>query len=181
MPRTPLFSSPVTPSSAEIALAIAILRSKPSAVALRGQCSCFAPRYTNLTWLDYILQLREHCRQGQPAYSTHDLDHYLDLVGYWQDQCQKAQEECARLRSVNIRLERSNHQLAQQNDAGLDQRPGTASSASKRKTPSPSKRPRSPTKATEQPLARAQEGIESDYEFLGGLGDSKSSFFDPSV
>jgi hypothetical protein len=127
---------------------------------------------------DYVHQLREHCRPGLPPSDPEAHRHYLDLVGYWQDQCQRAQEECDRLRSVNIRLERSNQQLAQRTNAHLDERPSTATAAPKRTAPaSPSrahKRARpSTSKVAEQSVAATQDTIDHDYDFLESLGDGE--------
>jgi hypothetical protein len=105
--------------------------------------------------------------------------HYLDLVGYWREQCQKAQDESDRLRSINIRLERSNHLLSQRTDINIDERPGTAPSVAKRKGAASSMRsPKRPkplaVKTAEQTVAQTQESIENDYGFLDGLGDGES-------
>jgi hypothetical protein len=134
-------------------------------------------RHSRLILLDYILQLRAHCKQGQPAHGEEDIGHYLDLVSYWREQCQKAQDESDRLRGINIRLERSNHLLSQRTTE-TEERPGTAPSIGKRKgavspTRSP-KRPKPPPFKTEQTVAQTQESIENDYGFLEGLGDGES-------
>jgi hypothetical protein len=128
---------------------------------------------------DYVLQLRAHCKPGQPAHGDEDIGHYLDLVGYWREQCQKVQEENDRLRSINIRLERSNHLLSQHTNTTPDERPGTAPGIAKRKSAaSPTRSPKRPKppllKSAEQTVAQTQEGIESDYNFLEGLGDGES-------
>ncbi|KAH7091938.1 hypothetical protein FB567DRAFT_226946 [Paraphoma chrysanthemicola] len=125
---------------------------------------------------DYVTHLLEHFRDGQPASNPEEQSHYLDLVGYWQDQCRRAHEECDRLRSVNTRLERSNHQLAQRTQPDWDERPSTATTCSKRDAPaSPSKAHKrakvSATKVAEQSVAATQEGIDHDYDFLESLGD----------
>jgi hypothetical protein len=127
---------------------------------------------------DYVLQFREHYKAGRPASNDEELSHYLDLVGYWQEQCRKAQEECDRVRTINIRLERSNHMLSQQTSTTPDDRPSTATSTSKRKAAATQarlpKRPKAPASKTEaQSVAQTQEGIENDYEFLEGLGQGK--------
>lgn len=121
--------------------------------------------------------LREHCRPGQPLSEAEQYGRYLDLIGYWQDQCQKAQDECSRLRSINIRLERSNHQLSQQVNTEPAERPGTASGSPKRKAATSSARsPKRPKPSAEQTIAQTEEGIEHDFVFLDALGDSKSAF-----
>jgi hypothetical protein len=112
-PAASLFNLPVVPTSAQAALAIVILRDKPHNLTVRGQCYHFSTQCTSkLMSAEYVLQLREHYKPGRPAHSEEEQSHYLDLVGYWQEQCQKTQEECDRLRSINIRLERSNGDVA---------------------------------------------------------------------
>lgn len=132
---------------------------------------------SELTIADYIQLLREHCKPRQLPFEAEEHGKYLDLVGYWQDQCQKAHDECNRLQSINVRLERSNHQLSQQvNSNSLERpgaaRPGTASGSSKRKADaSPTRSPKRPKPSPEQTVAETQEGIEHDFVFLDGLGD----------
>lgn len=121
-----------------------------------------------------MYQLREHCKPRLPAFDAGGYSHYLDLVSYWQDQCQKAQEECSRMRSINIRLERSNQQLSQQTNTTQDVRQSTASSVSKRKAAvSPTRSPKRQKPPAEQTVAQTQEAIEEDYVFLDGLGIGK--------
>ncbi|KAF1918578.1 hypothetical protein BDU57DRAFT_444161 [Ampelomyces quisqualis] len=154
-PSSLFFSAPILPSQAHIALAIAIVRSKPINVTIR----------------EYVLRLREHCKPGQPASNAVDYDHYLDLVGYWQHQCQRAQEECNRLRSINIRLERSNQALSQQTNSTQDERLGTLTTVAKRRAAaSPTRPTKRPKAAVSQTVSQTQEGIDSDYEFLEALG-----------
>jgi len=157
-------------------------------------------RLPKLNLIDYVLRLREHCKPGRPVESPEGHEHYLDLVSYWREQCQKAHDECDRLQSINIRLERSNHQLSQRNNIFPDElssvtsperpstavpakastatntRPSTANNAAKRQAPAsltrPPKRPRaSAAKSLEQSISQTQDGIESDFEFLEGLGN----------
>jgi hypothetical protein len=171
-PNACLFASPNVPSREQTALALAILRTKPHDISARGMSHVCAG-FLSLTLPDYILQLREHCKTGPPAYNAVETEHYLDLVGYWQDQCRRSQEECDRLRSINIRLERSNHLLSQRTGTTPDERPSTANTATKRKAPASSSRAPKRGKAVsvEQSVAQTQEGIESDFDFLEELGD----------
>lgn len=109
----------------------------------------------------------------QLAYHEKELQHYLELVGYWQDECRRSQEECARLRSINIKLERSNQLLSHQTSSIPDGRPSTATNTVKRKPPSsPSKAPkRSKATLTDKSAAQTQEVIENDFDFLEELGE----------
>lgn len=163
------------------------LLQSPSSVPSPWICRCEVSAVINLVQefelmkVDYVQLLREHCKPGQPPSGAEENGHYLDLVGYWQDQCQKAQDECSRLQSINVRLERSNHQLSQQVNTDPRERPGTArpgtaSSSTKRKAAtSPIRAPKRPKPSVEQTVAQTQESIEQDFVFLDGLGDGKSA------
>ena len=129
--------------------------------------------------VEYVLQLRQHLRQGVPAHTEEAQSQYIDLVGHWQEQCLKAQEENEKLRSVNIKLERSLQKLTHRTTLAFDDgRPSTASGsfASRQKTVvSPTRRKPPAAKSAERSAAETQEGLESDYDFLEGLGDGKLS------
>ncbi|OAL49046.1 hypothetical protein IQ07DRAFT_512640 [Pyrenochaeta sp. DS3sAY3a] len=161
---TPL--SPVTlPSQAQIALAIAILRVKPSNTSVR----------------DYILALRSHIKGGRHPIDTPQRDQYLELVHYWHNEYQKTREECDRLRSLNVKLERSNRQLSLQCGMITDQEE-VSSQLAKRKSTSASSgtRPKRSRQAkqittTQSGPDETQEAIEKDAEFLDGLGEDGSS------
>ncbi|KAH8724165.1 hypothetical protein GQ44DRAFT_750475 [Phaeosphaeriaceae sp. PMI808] len=145
----PASASPMVPSCSQIALAFVIVQSKPRDVAIR----------------DYVLQLQECFKPGQPAYNTEELGHYLDLVSYWQNRCQQTQDECQRLRSINIRLERSNQALSQRTTPTPTQRKVNTPPT---RTSKRSKEPCCPT--AESSITQTQEGIENDYDLLEGLG-----------
>ncbi|KAF1835597.1 hypothetical protein BDW02DRAFT_282884 [Decorospora gaudefroyi] len=159
VPSSPI---PILPSQTQTALAIAIVRSKPAGVQVR----------------DYMLQLRAQVKRGRNPMEREDPGHYIDLVAYWKNQCQQAQDECDRLRTANIKLERSNHLLASQ--AGTPLRPDIEvdiqAPASKRRAASTSpvrgpKKPRSTqNKPARPPIAAAQDTIENDLDFLEILG-----------
>jgi len=129
-----------------------------------------------LTIPDYVLLLRQHCKNGRPGRTPQEIDQYLDLVGYWQEQCRKAQEECDRLQSVNIRLERSNQMLSQRTSATPDDRPSTATMSPKRKANSSPLRATKRTKnlTVDKSVAQTQEDIEEDFDFLEELGDGET-------
>jgi hypothetical protein len=178
-PCTTPLPAPILPTCAQAALAIAIIRSKPADITVRGWSHYRRRPPVLLNCADYVRQLREHTQPGQPTNNAEEHEHYLDLVGYWQDQYQRAQEECQKLRSINIRLERSNQTLSQRtSETPYDERPSTATivTSTKRKAPAPltraPKRPKPSAYATsEQSNTHTQEGIENDYDFLEGLGE----------
>ncbi|KAI8942968.1 hypothetical protein NX059_001007 [Plenodomus lindquistii] len=146
------------PAPEQIALAVAVIRSKPATLSLRN----------------YILQLRKHVRRGANPATREDSSHYLDLVGYWKDKYARSQEECARLQSLNIKLERSNHALTVRLDLpidGLDQRVGP-SPRRKARAASPVRiTKRSQPTSAQQSVVETQDSIEDDADFLDALGD----------
>jgi hypothetical protein len=178
------FLPSVLPTCAQVALAITIIQSRPPHMAIHGQSVPFLGSY--VPWLtvplvEYVLQLRQNLRQGVPAHTEEAQSHYIDLVAHWQEQCMKTQEDNERLRSVNIKLERSLQQLTHRTTSALDDgRPSTASGsfATRQKTVVSTNRRKPPAaKLAEQSAAETQEGLESDYDFLEGLGEGKFSPF----
>ncbi|KAH6625235.1 hypothetical protein C7974DRAFT_196629 [Boeremia exigua] len=148
----------IAPSSAHVALAIALIRTKPSNTSAR----------------DYIVQLRDQIRPGSSPSEHHEHGGYLDLVAYWKEQCRKLQDECDHLRHENSRLERSNHSLTHRSSCTSDAAPVNAMNTSKRKA-----RTSSPTRNVKrqkesQPVQRSvtetQEDIDDNMDFLDGLG-----------
>ncbi|KAF2127020.1 hypothetical protein P153DRAFT_296617 [Dothidotthia symphoricarpi CBS 119687] len=160
-PSSPAPSTPIAPSPAQAALAIAIIRSKPFNIAIR----------------DHVLHLRRQIRRGKPANNEQEHCRYLDLVAYWKDECQRAQDECDRLCAINIKLERSNHLLSNLTSMIPNPSVDSASATSKRKAPStvvvrvPKRAKVSLQKQGEQSAAGAQTTINNDFNFLDGMGE----------
>lgn len=158
MTRTsPSLTTVKVPTREQAALAIAIIRSKPS----------------NLSVRDFISQLRQHVRHGIDPAADQQLSQYIDLVAYWQDRCRQAQDECDRLQSLNIKLERSNHILTSRVDLSIDDIHDQVPSSPRRKArvASPVRtRKRPQQKATQQSVADAEDAIENDSDFLDALG-----------
>ncbi|KAF1927596.1 uncharacterized protein M421DRAFT_64772 [Didymella exigua CBS 183.55] len=146
------------PSSAHIALAIALIRAKPPGTSAR----------------DYVVQLRDQVRPGSPASDLPDNGQYLDLVAYWKDHCQRLQDECDQLRHENSRLERSNHSLTIRTSCTLDAAPVNAMNTSKRKgraaSPARNAKRLKGDQSIERSVAETQEEIDHDMDFLDGLG-----------
>ncbi|KAF3049292.1 hypothetical protein E8E11_006044 [Didymella keratinophila] len=157
-PKTQPSPEPFEPSSAHIALAITLIRTKPAGTSTR----------------DYVLQLRDQVRPGSPGAGYQSEEHYLELVAYWKNQCERLQEENDQLRSENTRLERSNHSLTTRTSCTPDFAPVNAMNTSKRKTraASParnSKRPKG-DQPVDRSVAETQEEIDEDMDFLDSLG-----------
>ncbi|KAI4942968.1 hypothetical protein J4E86_009915 [Alternaria arbusti] len=145
------------PSQQQIALALAIVRSKPAGIQVR----------------DYVLQLRAQIRPGPDPRERDDCEWYIDQVAYWRERCQQAEDECGRLRGINVKLERSNHLLSSLSGPvpDIDTSMLMAPTASpKRSRPS-----RQAQKQYLQPAAAAQETIENDMDFLDVLGKDGSN------
>ncbi|KAJ4366721.1 hypothetical protein N0V95_000050 [Ascochyta clinopodiicola] len=151
-------SDPFTPSSAHVALAIAVIRAKPPGTSAR----------------DYVLQLRSQVRPCSAESDTCGQGHYLDLVAYWKEQCRRLQDECDGLRSENIKLERSNHSLTSRTSCTSDTVSINTMNTSKRKaqTASPARNAKRCKGAQqgENSTTETQEIIDDDFNFLDGLG-----------
>ncbi|USP78102.1 phosphatidylethanolamine-binding protein pebp [Curvularia clavata] len=152
IPNSPIVPSPFLPSQQQIALAIAIVRSKPPGVPLR----------------DHVAQLRSKTKRGRDPLDTVNPGCYIDQVAYWKERCKRAEDECDNLRNANIKLERSNQLLLRQIDTVVDL---DASVNARPLSPKKSlKRPRSTQKRGQDPVADAQEAIDHDLDFLEAMG-----------
>lgn len=166
------------PSSAHVALAIAIIRTKPAGTSARGELH---PSYYCLSanHQDYVLQLRDAVRLGSPLADYEDGGHYVDLVAYWKDQCQRQQDECDRLRIENSRLERSNQSLISRSGCTPDVASINAMNTSKRKARALSPARNAKRLKVDQPVERSlvetQEDIDEDMDFLDRLGQGRSN------
>lgn len=113
-------------------------------------------------------------RPESPHNDHQSEEHYLDLVAYWKNQCERLQEENYQIRNENTRLERSNHSLTNRASCTPDFALVSAMNTSKRKA-----RAASPTRHQkrlkgDQPADRSvvetQEEIDEDMDFLDSLG-----------
>ena len=167
------------PSSAHIALAIALIKAKPAGTSARGD-TCIAYNCSSADHIDYVLQLRDQVRPGSPSFD-YSGEQYLDLVAYWKSQCQSLQDDCNQLRNENSRLERSNHSLTSRDNCAVDYAPVNTMNTSKRKARAASpvrnaKRPKG-DQPVERSVAETLEEIDEDMDFLDGLGQGESSCF----
>lgn len=98
----------LSPHREKVALALAIVKSQPAKVSLRGVASCAVPCLGSpLTQnLEFILQIRRHIQEGRRQLPTQTLHQYVDGVAFWRDCCEKAKEEQAELRLRIDELER---------------------------------------------------------------------------
>jgi hypothetical protein len=167
---------PFAPSSAHIALAIALIRAKPAGTSARGERP-FLTRDLLANHVDYVLQLRDQVRPGSPETNHPSEEHYLDLVAYWKNQCERLQEENDQLRNENTRLERSNHSLTSRTSCTPDFAPGNAMNTSKRKarTASPTRNPKrmKGDQSVDRSVEETQEEIDEDMDFLDSLGQGE--------
>ncbi|CAN9365687.1 unnamed protein product [Alternaria alternata] len=153
---------PFLPSEQQMALALAIVRTKPAGMQVR----------------DYVLQLRAQTKPGLSPRERENPTCYVDEVAYWKNRCQKAEDECEKLRSVNIKLERSNHLLSSLSGPVLDV--DAAAYTTKRKAPSASPTRSKPSRQAQKqsPTAAAQETIDNDLDFLEVLGRDGSKLME---
>ncbi|KAF2122979.1 hypothetical protein BDV96DRAFT_12945 [Lophiotrema nucula] len=98
-----------TPTRLQMALAIAIIKSKPEGVTIR----------------DYICQMRDHLRQGRQPTHEEDGHLYLDAVGYWKEQYAREYEVRQRAEMRVAKLERSVELLQMRVDLEAAEETGT--------------------------------------------------------
>ncbi|KAJ8115876.1 hypothetical protein OPT61_g2568 [Boeremia exigua] len=172
-PKTQPAPSPFAPSSAHVALAIALIRTKPPGLSARGGVPLTSEDHV-VDHLDYIVQLREQVRPGSAPSEHREQGGYIDLVAYWKEQCRTLQDECSHLRNENSRLERSNHSLAHHTGLVPDGATANAMNTSKRKarvgSPARNVKRQKGEQPVERSVAETQEEIDNDMDFLDGLG-----------
>jgi hypothetical protein len=161
-----------------MALALAIVRTKPVGMQVRGKFKLSKKTPHFLILLDYVLQLRAQIKPGLDPRERENPTCYVDEVAYWKNRCQKAEDECEKLRGVNIKLERSNHLLSSLSGPVLDV--DAAAYTTKRKAPSASPTRSKPSRQAQKqsPTAAAQENIDNDLDFLEVLGRDGSKLME---
>ncbi|KAF2799315.1 hypothetical protein K505DRAFT_294774 [Melanomma pulvis-pyrius CBS 109.77] len=85
----------IVPSKLQIALAIAILKTKPDGVTVR----------------DHILCLRSHLKRGPQRFTEEEEHRHLDSVTYWRERYERAETKCHELEHRNAQLGRANDAL----------------------------------------------------------------------
>ena len=98
------------PPSAQVALALIILRSKPCGLSLEGLCPF--PRFTDLANFstDYFSQLRRHVRDG-PQRTSAQEDQHLDSTEFWKQAYETSEAAQAKLLDRIYELEQNQTSL----------------------------------------------------------------------
>ncbi|KAL1592750.1 hypothetical protein SLS60_011166 [Paraconiothyrium brasiliense] len=165
----PFAPSGFVPSPQTVALALAIVKAIPPRVSARGQ-SFIIVLPNQLTCLDYVLQLRAHLKLGRSASTEPEQRHYLDLVAYWQQRCETAENECRQLSDKVASLERSARSVENLAVDTPEEQEKLAPLASKKKAQTDTvKRPRN-TKAQAAKPATPDEVLEDDLHLFETLG-----------
>ncbi|KAF2867731.1 hypothetical protein BDV95DRAFT_174474 [Massariosphaeria phaeospora] len=160
MPPIPAAPSAIGPSKLQIALAVAIVRSKPRGVSAR----------------DYVLQLRDHLKKGRLDHDEEDHRRYLDMMAYWRKRCEQFEQTSNDLERRNSQLERANQVL--QGRLGLDNWVEGGATAPKRKSqePTPARRSKrsKPSPQTPEPSTGTDVDTFADdlniFDELGEVG-----------
>lgn len=167
-------SGPPYPS---VAVAIAIVRSKPAGTAARGERTVYSNSFRILTCPEYVLKLRTHMRVAQRELSNAEKTRYLDAVDYWQGRCGEVEHRCRELEEQIVKLERRNQLQSDQNRNGSD----LAIRSSKRKRDASPIRRAKRTRTSRQQAVSAEETMEDDFDMLDELGESELSCLRGSV
>jgi hypothetical protein len=165
----------IVPSKLQIALAIAILKTKPDGITVRGKCSNSDLTSRLLTVAEYVLRLRGHSKRGRHVFTEEQQHRHLDSVAYWREQYERAEANCHELEHRNVQLERANDALQVQyvpvSPSVSSKRKGDA-----RKQAASSKRPRGTPEISENSVMAAQGTFGGDLETLDGLGEGQYPF-----
>ncbi|KAL4940888.1 hypothetical protein BDV06DRAFT_230054 [Aspergillus oleicola] len=86
----------ISPSPAQLALALAIVKSKPAGRDLK----------------EYILQIRASIKPSRPAEVFHSPEKFFDSVSFWKQAYEKSEVEQSKLHDCIFELEQRNQELA---------------------------------------------------------------------
>ncbi|KAE9966325.1 hypothetical protein BLS_007072 [Venturia inaequalis] len=92
---------PPQPSQFQLALALAIAKTKPDGISVR----------------DYLAKIRHHILEGSRVTNYGSADEYLDAAAYWHDMFKESQMEIHELQTRMSKLERGNERLRASNAA----------------------------------------------------------------
>ncbi|KAF2203244.1 hypothetical protein GQ43DRAFT_275964 [Delitschia confertaspora ATCC 74209] len=155
----------IVPSKLQMALALAVVQSKPDDTTIR----------------DYILRLRSHLRYQPPIITGGTHRHHFDNVGYWRDQYERSNAQCRKLESRIIHLEQEKEMMQSQAENGIGL---VAAANSKRKETVTKQLPTRTSKRTKNALDKPlntgglarprQDSFSEDFADLGGLGQAGS-------
>jgi hypothetical protein len=156
----------VAPPSESVALAVAILKSKPDGMTGRGKRH-LKPRNAMPTYADYVLQLRAQSRSERPYSGQLGLSRYLDHAAYWRERCKRAERKCSDLEIDIVKAERLNHALPQ---PGVKENP---KSAAKRKVPCSPSRSSKRIKSQLPQTCSVEETLNEDLDIMEELGSGE--------
>jgi hypothetical protein len=168
--KAPTPPSCIVPSKLQIALAIAILKTKPDGITVKGENPESSLILRLLTALEYLICLRSHSKRGRQIFAEEQQHRHLDSVAYWRERYERAEAKCHELEHRNIQLERANDALQAQHvlisPPISSKRKGDA-----RKQAASSKRPRGTPEVPENSAMAAQGTFGDDLDILDGLGE----------
>ncbi|KAL4795982.1 hypothetical protein BDV19DRAFT_388694 [Aspergillus venezuelensis] len=154
-----------SPSPAQLALALAIVKSKPSGRNLR----------------DYILQIRASIKFSRPAEVFKSPEKFFDSVSFWKQAYEKSEAEQSKLQDRVFELEQRSQELAEKlrlrDNVTVEELQGGATASEKLKRPAPSnnvsrKRPKTQLDHTRY---AATAGVRSYLDdVIGQLSDIRS-------
>ncbi|KAF2710168.1 hypothetical protein K504DRAFT_377943 [Pleomassaria siparia CBS 279.74] len=139
--------APTFPSRLQIALALAILKTRPN----------------DLTPRNYLLQLRAYLRHGRQHFSEEERHRYLDSLTYWKQQYETSEDKCHELERRNAQLEQELETLRVQ----PTKRTGEASKSGRT-----IKKPKRQGEVIENPSTGAKNILAGDADVLKRLGEA---------
>lgn len=164
-----IYSVPVmsTPSSLQMTLAMALVKSKPADTTIRA----------------YLVQLRADIQSTRGPQIGEARERHLDNVAYWKTKYEAAESKCIELQHRIVQLERERDMLEHQ--AGNQNTSAASSTTRKRGTSKQQAAAPKTSKKMKTSKARApdpheldpNDTISDDLSFLDGLGKGMSPTF----
>lgn len=102
------------PSSAQIALALAIVKLKPVGIDIKGATSCLRILWQGLQLIsssEYILQRRKSIKSSKAAEIFHWPEKFFDSVSFWRQAYERSEAEQSKLLDRIFELEERNEAL----------------------------------------------------------------------
>ncbi|KAF2659843.1 hypothetical protein K491DRAFT_712374 [Lophiostoma macrostomum CBS 122681] len=149
-------------SRVQVALAIAIVRSKPDELSIR----------------DHLLKLRAHLKQGKQPVTDSGGHRHLDVGAYWRDRHDESEQRCRELEHRIVQLERAKDALQSRpdiegiiaKDSRTTKRKGGANGSARS-----TKRVKASSDTVDKSVKGAQGSFADDLETLDGLGEGTVS------
>ncbi|KAF1969070.1 hypothetical protein BU23DRAFT_540072 [Bimuria novae-zelandiae CBS 107.79] len=152
--------SGLLPSPRTLALALAIVKETPPGTSSR----------------DYVLQLRAQLRRGPQTFTQAEYGRYLDLIAFWRNKSDIAEQKCRELEKKVASLERSVHCLGHLSLEATDESHETpedfvvvAPPKKKGTTPAPKRPRKSKAQASKPPTP--EKTLEVDLQLFETLGN----------